>query len=369
MARVVLDHVSKMFMSHGKEVVAVKDITLEIENGEFFALLGPSGSGKSTLLRLIAGLEIPTSGDIIIDDKIVTHLPPKERDVAMVFQSYALYPHMTVYDNIAFPLKIRKIAKEQIDKRVKEVAKMLNIAHLLDRKPGELSGGEMQRVALARALVREPKVFLLDEPLSNLDAKLRVVARAYLRRLQKELGVTTIYVTHDQAEAMTLADRIGVLSHGVLQQVGAPLEIYKRPVNVFVAGFIGSPPMNFIKGSLIEKNSKFVFDAGSFRLELPEDLSTIVKNHISSSEVILGIRPDDAYAVPITREDHIITGTVYVTETLGNIQYIAVQIDPDLVIRVIAPIELMVNIGDKVGVNLDIRKIYLFDAKTERALL
>ncbi|RLE52516.1 MAG: glycerol-3-phosphate ABC transporter ATP-binding protein, partial [Candidatus Methanomethylicota archaeon] len=240
MVKIHLEHVTKVF----GEVVAVDDVTLTIREKEFMVLLGPSGCGKTTTLRIIAGLEEPTKGEVYIDDQPVTYLPPKDRDIAMVFQNYALYPHMKVYDNIAFPLKLRKYPKEEIDKMVKEVAEMLHIEDLLDRMPKQLSGGEQQRVALARALIRRPKAFLLDEPLSNLDAKLRVVMRAELKRLQKELGVTTVYVTHDQAEAMTMADRIAVMKDGKVLQVGSPADVFNKPVNLFVAGFIGSPPMN-----------------------------------------------------------------------------------------------------------------------------
>ena len=234
------------------KTVAVDGISFDVKDGEFIVLLGPSGCGKTTTLRCIAGLETPDEGEIYIDDKLVNDLPPKDRDVAMVFQSYALYPHMTVYGNLAFPLKMRKLPKDEIDKKVKEVAKLLNIDHLLDRKPRQLSGGEMQRVALGRALVRTPRVFLMDEPLSNLDAKLRVYMRAELKKLQRDLKITTIYVTHDQAEAMAMADRIAVMNKGKILQYSEPHDVYEKPANLFVAGFIGSPPMNFIKASIVE---------------------------------------------------------------------------------------------------------------------
>ncbi|MEM2058609.1 MAG: ABC transporter ATP-binding protein, partial [Thermoproteota archaeon] len=269
MVEVKFDHVTKIFGQGKDAVVAVNDVTFTVGDKELVVLLGPSGSGKSTLLRLVAGLEIPTKGDIIIGDRIVTELPPRERDVAMVFQSYALYPFMSVFDNIAFPLKIRKFATDEIKKRVKEVAEILKIKHLLQRNPAQLSGGEMQRVALARCIVRNPKVFLFDEPLSNLDAKLRIITRGFLKRLQKDLGITSLYVTHDQEEAMSIADRIVVLDKGKVQQIGAPEEIYNHPRNVFVAGFIGSPPMNIIEGQLSVMSGKKFFEGAAIRFEIP----------------------------------------------------------------------------------------------------
>ncbi|MBO3768814.1 MAG: ABC transporter ATP-binding protein, partial [Candidatus Brockarchaeota archaeon] len=243
MTRVVFKNVTKKYGNY----IAVNNVSFEVEHKEFAVLLGPSGSGKTTILKLISGLEFPDKGEIWIGDRIVNKLPPKDRDVAMVFQNYALYPHKTVYENLAFPLKIRHVPKDEIDKRVKSIAKLLGIDRLLERKPGQLSGGEQQRVALGRALIREPKVWLLDEPLSNLDAKLRTYMRAELKKLQRELGITTIYVTHDQVEAMTLADKLIVLNEGVVQQIGSPRELYEKPANVFVATFIGSPPMNIMK--------------------------------------------------------------------------------------------------------------------------
>ncbi|RLE71312.1 MAG: glycerol-3-phosphate ABC transporter ATP-binding protein, partial [Thermoprotei archaeon] len=251
-------------------VKAVDHLNLHIKDREFVALLGPSGCGKTTTLLMIAGIYKPTSGYIYFGDEIVNDVPPKDRNVGMVFQSYALYPHMTVFDNIAFPLKLKKVPKQEIEKKVKEVAEFLRIAELLDRKPSQLSGGQQQRVALARALAKEPQIFLMDEPLSNLDAKLRIMMRAELKRMQKELGITTIYVTHDQVEAMTMADRIAVLNLGRLQQYGTPDELYNKPSNVFVAGFIGSPPMNFIDGSLVETDDKLAIDIGPLKLPLPE---------------------------------------------------------------------------------------------------
>jgi sn-glycerol 3-phosphate transport system ATP-binding protein len=276
MAEVALIEVTKEFPGGA---VAVDDLTITADDGEFLILVGPSGCGKTTALRMVAGLEEPTSGVIAIGDRIVTGVSPRDRDIAMVFQNYALYPHMTVYKNLAFGLKERKLPKTEIDRRVKEVTAMLDLDELMDRKPAQLSGGQRQRVAMGRALVREPKAFLLDEPLSNLDAKLRVQVRAQLKRLHRRLGVTTIYVTHDQVEAMTLGDRIAVMSGGVLQQLGAPQEVYDEPANLFVAGFIGSPPMNLLHGS-----------ASSGRVEAGGCI--IERAGIPDGDVVIGLRPE-----------------------------------------------------------------------------
>ncbi|HDJ83484.1 MAG TPA: ABC transporter ATP-binding protein, partial [Desulfurococcaceae archaeon] len=263
MVSVRLENLTKCF----GRVIAVNNLNLEIKDGEFVALLGPSGCGKTTTLLMIAGIYKPTKGYIYFDDVIVNDLPPKDRNIGMVFQSYALYPHMRVFDNIAFPLKLQKLPKEEIKKRVLETAKLLRIEDLLNRKPAQLSGGQQQRVALARALAKQPNLFLMDEPLSNLDAKLRVIMRAELKRLQKSLGITTIYVTHDQVEAMTMADRIAVLNKGELQQYSTAEELYSKPSNLFVAGFIGSPPMNFIECTLVERDNKYYLDASDFSIE------------------------------------------------------------------------------------------------------
>jgi len=267
MAGVSYKHVSKRF----GDVVAVSDLTIDIADKEFLVFVGPSGCGKSTSLRMLAGLEEIDEGEIFIGDRLVNDVPPKDRDIAMVFQSYALYPHMTVYDNMAFGLKLRKVPKQEIDRRVKEAAGILGIEHLLDRKPKQLSGGQRQRVAVGRAIVREPNVFLMDEPLSNLDAKLRVQARAEISKLHQRLGTTFIYVTHDQTEAMTMGTRIAVLRDGVLQQVDTPQRLYDLPNNVFVAGFIGSPAMNFFDATLVEEDGKVIADCKDFRVEVPED--------------------------------------------------------------------------------------------------
>src|SRR5574341_461415 len=274
MAHVELREVTKIYE---KDVVAVNRANINIQDKEFVVLVGPSGCGKSTTLRMVAGLEEVSSGEIYIGDRVVNDVPPKDRDIAMVFQNYALYPHMTIYDNMAFGLKLRKYPKPQIDRRVKDTAGMLGIEGLLDRKPKQLSGGQRQRVALGRAIVREPQVFLMDEPLNNLDAKLRVQTRAEIKKLHARLRTTTIYVTHDQVEAMTMGDRIVVMKDGLVQQVDAPLNLYEKPANQFVAGFIGSPAMNFIEATLADSAGKVLVDAGSFRLEVPPDLASPVQ--------------------------------------------------------------------------------------------
>src|SRR5919197_3020318 len=265
MGTVRLDHVYKRF----GDVVAVNDLSLEVRDEEFLVFVGPSGCGKTTALRMIAGLEEQTSGDIYIGDRLVNDVPPKDRDIAMVFQNYALYPHMDVTQNLAFGLKLRHVAKSEIGRRIAEGARMLGLERLLKRKPRELSGGQRQRVALGRAIVREPKVFLMDEPLSNLDAKLRVQTRAELIKLHRRLGITTVYVTHDQVEAMTMGDRIAVMKDGLLQQVDAPLTLYNRPANMFVAGFIGSPAMNFVPSRVVANGDGLIIDAGSFQVQAP----------------------------------------------------------------------------------------------------
>src|SRR5512139_2881732 len=288
MASVKYEHVFKRY----GEVVAVNDLNIEIADKEFLVFVGPSGCGKTTSLRLLAGLEEITEGNIYIGDRLVNDVAPKDRDIAMVFQSYALYPHMSVYENMAFGLKLRKTPKAEIDRRVKEAAQILGIELLLDRKPKQLSGGQRQRVAVGRAIVREPKVFLFDEPLSNLDAKLRVETRANLSKLHQQLQTTFIYVTHDQIEAMTMASRIAVINKGLLQQVDTPQMLYDHPDNLFVAGFIGSPAMNFFKTKLVRGDGKLFVDGGSFKLEVPA-FRTDAYSKFVDKPVIMGIRPED----------------------------------------------------------------------------
>ncbi|HEC92764.1 MAG TPA: sn-glycerol-3-phosphate ABC transporter ATP-binding protein UgpC, partial [Candidatus Atribacteria bacterium] len=290
MANVILKNFTKKF----KDVVAVDNLDIEIKDKEFAVLVGPSGCGKTTTLRAIAGLEEATAGEIYIGDKLVNDVQPKDRDIAMVFQNYALYPHMDVYNNMAFGLKLRKYPKKEIDQRVQEAAEILGIENLLKRRPKELSGGQRQRVAVGRAIVRKPKVFLFDEPLSNLDAKLRVAMRAEISKLHRRLEATIIYVTHDQVEAMTMASRIFIMNDGRLQQSGTPLEVYKKPANKFVAGFIGSPAMNFIDSKITKENGDYFIDAESFKVKLPQPFYSKVSAY-EGKEVIFGVRPEDIH--------------------------------------------------------------------------
>jgi multiple sugar transport system ATP-binding protein len=363
MAAVKLVNLYKKF----DKVVAVDGVSLEIADGSFVVLLGPSGCGKTTTLRCIAGLEVPDSGEVWIGDRVVNDLPPKDRDVAMVFQNYALYPHMKVYDNIAFPLRMRKIPKGEIDRRVKEVAELLGIKHLLDRKPRQLSGGEQQRVALARAIVRQPKVYLMDEPLSNLDAKLRLFMRAELKRLQKELKTTTIYVTHDQAEAMAMADKIAVMNKGKVLQYDEPLNIYNKPSNTFVATFIGSPPMNMIKASVVREGMLVQLDAGSFVYTLPADYSEIVSTRLRSSEVYLGVRPEDLRISTEKQPTSVFMAEVYVLEHQGVNMVVDLKLGSEIIKAVSRPMPL--SIGDKVWVGFEPDKVHIYDAGTEELII
>jgi len=357
--RVFLNRVSK----HFGRVKAVDELTLEIGDREFMALLGPSGCGKTTTLLLIAGFYRPTAGTILFDDRVVNDLAPRERNVGMVFQSYALYPHMTAFDNIAFPLRLRKVPKKELEKKVKAMASLLHIEEVLDRRPGELSGGQQQRVALARALVKEPRLLLLDEPLSNLDAKLRITMRAELKRLQKDLGITTIFVTHDQVEAMTMADRIALLESGRLQQVGPPEELYNLPTNLFVAGFIGTPPMNFLTAVLEEAEGKLFVRGSRFSLPLPEAIAHKVRFRGTSHTVIMGIRPED-----ITIGQGEIQGEIYVVEPLGKDTLVTVNIGGEI-IKVIAPSSFRANPREHIRLAFFTEKIHLFDKETGKSLL
>ena len=319
MAEIVLDDVSKVYADG---TLAVSDLSLDIEDGEFVVLVGPSGCGKTTALRMIAGLESISGGTLSIDDRVVNGVPPKERDIAMVFQNYALYPHMTVYDNMAFGLKLRKLPKTEIDRRVREAGDILGLEDLLQRKPKALSGGQRQRVAMGRAIVREPKAFLMDEPLSNLDAKLRVQMRTEIARIQHELNVTTIYVTHDQVEAMTMGDRVAVIRKGKLQQVDTPQRLYDHPVNLFVAGFIGSPAMNMVEATLSTSNGAAIVEFGGQKLSVPPE---VVASHpalanFEGETVVVGVRPEDledASLVPQAPADRRIQTTVDLRESLG----------------------------------------------------
>ena len=317
-----------VWKSYGDTTV-IRNLSIEVDDGEFLVFVGPSGCGKSTSLRMLAGLEEISEGEILIGDRVVNTVAPKDRDIAMVFQSYALYPHMSVYDNMAFGLKLRRTPKQVIDERVREAAGSLDIAHLLDRKPRQLSGGQRQRVALGRAIVREPAVFLLDEPLSNLDAKLRVEARAFISRLHQRLNTTFIYVTHDQVEAMTMGTRIAVLSAGYLQQIDSPSNLYSYPDNVFVAGFIGSPSMNFFNSKLVEENGETMIDTGAFKIPAPPDRKDILKQYVGK-DVILGVRPEDIHH-PDYQPNGItparVEATVDVIELMGNEKIVYLSFD------------------------------------------
>lgn len=353
MVEVRLESVNKNF---GK-VIAVDNLNLTIQDQEFLVLLGPSGCGKTTTLRLIAGLEKPDSGEIYIGDTLVNDLSPKERNVAMVFQNYALYPYMKVFDNIAFPLRIRRTPGGEIRSSVQEIANLLGIDALLDRKPRQLSGGQQQRVALARALVRKPQLFLMDEPLSNLDAKLRIAMRTELKRLHRELKVTTIFVTHDQEEAMTLADRIAIMTKGLLQQLGSPFEVYEKPSNMFVASFIGSPAMNMFEGELAEKNGDYIANFGIFSLPISKKIAQSI-----SKELTLGIRPEH-----ILLEDKktakSMSAKVEVTEPLGREDILLLNVGG---VMLTANTRLMkpLNVGDEIWVRFAEDKLQLFDRKT-----
>lgn len=349
-------------------VTAVEDFNLVIEDKEFIVFVGPSGCGKSTTLRMIAGLEEISKGELFIDGKLVNDVSPKDRDIAMVFQNYALYPHMTVYDNMGFALKLRKTPKAEIDAKVREAAKVLDITHLLDRKPKALSGGQRQRVAMGRAIVRHPKVFLMDEPLSNLDAKLRVQMRTEIAKLHKRLATTFVYVTHDQTEAMTLGTRIVVMKDGIVQQVATPKEIYENPVNLFVAGFIGSPQMNSINGTLKEVSGKVQFVFGGETITLTEQQgSTLKKRGYIGKDVVLGIRPEnisDKEEFISKNIDYSFTAHVEVIENMGSETYLYLSKDGNNMTAKINGISSS-NVGDDIKIALKIEKIHIFDKETE----
>ena len=353
MASVTYDHVTKKF----GDVVALNTLDINIEDKEFLVLVGPSGCGKTTALRCLAGLEEITEGEILIGDQVVNDIAPKDRDIAMVFQSYALYPHMNVFDNMAFGLKLRKTPKEEIKKRVDDAAQILGIEHLLKRKPRELSGGQRQRVAVGRAIVREPKVFLFDEPLSNLDAKLRVQTRTEISKLHNRLQTTFIYVTHDQTEAMTMASRIAVMNYGILQQLDTPQKLYDEPANLFVAGFIGSPAMNFFPAKLRKNAKSLVLDAEDFVVEVPENKTDQLKNLIDK-DVIFGIRPEDIHNPEFTPPGiHAapVEAKVDVTELMGNEIFLymssgkndfVARVDPRTRFQVASKEQVVFNMGN-----------------------
>jgi multiple sugar transport system ATP-binding protein len=367
MAKVVLKDVVKSFPGGA---IAVNNVNITCEEKEFLVLVGPSGCGKSTTLRMVAGLEELSSGEIWIDDVLVNDIPPKDRDIAMVFQNYALYPHMTVYENMAFGLKLRKYPKEEIKQRVMEAAEILGIQDMLNRKPKQLSGGQRQRVAVGRAIVRKPKVFLFDEPLSNLDAKMRVQMRAEISKLHTRLQATMIYVTHDQVEAMTMGDRIVVMKDGIVQQVADPISLYDRPKNKFVAGFIGSPSMNFMEGTLVRRSNGLFFNEDNFQVKLTDEMASQLANY-EGKEVALGMRPEDIYDKAYASNpspDNTITATVEVVEPMGSEAYIYLTTGK-------SPFIARVDTHEQVEVNTDIElvfdmsKAHIFDANTGETIV
>jgi multiple sugar transport system ATP-binding protein len=365
MASLSLKNIYKVY-PNGFE--AVKDFNLEIEDKEFIIFVGPSGCGKSTTLRMIAGLEEISSGELKIGDRLVNDVEPKDRDIAMVFQNYALYPHMTVYDNMAFGLKLRKVPKDEIDKMVKEAAKILDLEKLLDRKPKALSGGQRQRVAMGRAIVRNPKVFLMDEPLSNLDAKLRVQMRIEISKLHKNLGTTIIYVTHDQTEAMTLGTRIVVMKDGVVQQVDSPQNLYTKPQNLFVAGFMGSPQMNFLDSKVEVKGEEVFLHVGANAIKLPPaKAKKLIDGGYNGKTVILGVRPENVHDSQMFIESSphtVIESTVNVYELLGAEVNLHFDVEGTQITARVDP-RTQARVGDKIKVAFDAEKIHVFDKETE----
>jgi len=365
MAEVKLVNVSKTFE---KGVMAVKNFNLEIKDKEFVVLVGPSGCGKSTTLRMIAGLEEVTSGELYIDGELMNYITPKNRDIAMVFQNYALYPHMTVYENMAFGLKLRKYKKDKINERVKEAAAILNLDELLDRRPKALSGGQRQRVAVGRAIVRKPKVFLFDEPLSNLDAKLRVQMRTEISKLHQKLNATIVYVTHDQTEAMTMGSRIVIMNKGLVHQVATPIDLYNKPVNKFVAGFIGSPSMNFIEGIISFTHGNLIFTSASAELVLQIDESKYPKlNSYKNNKIIIGVRPEDIF--PSNNNDGVgnYTADLEVVEPMGNELFLYFTLsDVQIVARVSK--EFVFAAGDKIKLCFNPDKLYFFDKEMELSI-
>jgi multiple sugar transport system ATP-binding protein len=361
---VVYENVSKRYAGN---VLAVDNLNLTVANGEMMVFLGPSGCGKTTSLRMLAGLETITSGTIRIGDTVVNELPPRARNIAMVFQSYALYSHLSVFDNLAYPLRVRKWRRAEVDRRVREVAQMVQISELLERKPREISGGQRQRVALGRAIIREPSVFLMDEPLSNLDAKLRLHMRGELKRFQRDLETTTIYVTHDQAEAMTLADRVAIMSKGVLQQVGPPREVYRNPANMFVAGFLGSPPMNFLKLEVGRNGDQMELSSANVRLQIGQEWASQILANGRVEHVVLGVRPEHVH-VSLTPVPGAIQGEVFVVEDLGNELLLDMRVDGQPVVARLSGIDEPA-IGDPVWLGFDQKDVHIFDPQSEMHLV
>lgn len=367
MAKVVLENVSKYF---GK-VAAVKNINLEVNDKEFYVLVGPSGCGKTTLLRLIAGLDEPSEGTIYIDGNVVNNVRPKDRDVAMVFQNYSLYPHMTVYDNMAFGLKLRGYSKSEIHERVLYAAELLGLKDQLNKYPRHLSGGQKQRVAVGRCIVRKPKLYLFDEPLSNLDAKLRLQMRAELKKLQEKLQITVIYVTHDQVEAMTMGDKICVMKDGCIQQIDTPEKIYNKPSTMFVAGFIGSPSMNFIKVRVLKYDKVIWLDEGSFKIRLPDKLLTNVEPYIDK-ELILGVRPEDIHNKSFYQHGltngNTINATIEFVELIGSEKYLHLDTGKNSLIMRVEPYNTA-KVNQKIEVSIVLEKIHLFDPVLQKAII
>ena len=363
MGQVVLKGINKFYDS----VHAVKDVNLQIRDKEFVVLVGPSGCGKTTTLRMIAGLEAISSGDISIDGNVINELAPMDRDIAMVFQNYALYPHMSVYDNMAFGLKMRQFGRDEIEKRVREAADILGIGEMLNRKPRQLSGGQRQRVALGRAIVRHPRVFLFDEPLSNLDAKLRVQMRVELKKLHQRLGTTAIYVTHDQVEAMTLGDRVVVMKDGLVQQVGEPLELYNNPANKFVAGFIGSPSMNFASVTVTEANGSLIVENAGLCIKLPDETARRLRGHIGR-EILLGVRPEDLSVASAADSDRsCFDAVIEVIEQLGSEILLDMKVGGDVMVASVEP-SVRVKVRDKLRIAMRSSRLHVFDANTEAAI-
>ena len=361
MVEIILEKVTKSY----KDVKAVEQLDLRIKDKEFLVLLGPSGCGKTTTLRMIAGLEQPTSGNIYFDNQLVNDMDPKERNVAMVFQDYALYPHMTVFDNMTVCLQVMKIPKEEIKKRAEETAELLQINELAKRRPGELSGGQRQRVALARAIIRHPSIYLLDEPLSNLDAMLRTKMRGELRKLHEKLRTTTVYVTHDQAEAMIMADRVAVMKDGLLNQIGKPREIYDHPVNKFVAQFVGIPIMNFVPCTLLKKDGKLYLSADRFTLEVPDNVRESLGEGLAGSSLFLGIRPEHVFVYNEPQEGSV-PARIWLFQQMGDVGYVSMEVGSDIITARVDP---TFN-AERTDVYLKFRenRIHVFDKSHEQAI-
>ncbi len=367
MSEVILKNVQKVY---DNKVVAVNDFNLHIQDKEFVVLVGPSGCGKSTTLRMVAGLEEITDGEIRIGERLVNDVPPKDRDIAMVFQNYALYPHMTVYKNMAFGLKLRKYPRKEIDQRVREAARILGLDELLERKPKQLSGGQRQRVAVGRAIVRKPKVFLFDEPLSNLDAKMRVQMRTEIAKLHNQLQATMIYVTHDQVEAMTMGDRIVVMKDGLIQQVADPLTLYDQPANKFVAGFIGSPPMNFMEGMIIEEHGTLFFQGGSVKIKVHEQHRERLRD-VCGKPVSFGLRPEDIRDPHIASEaatDSSVQAAVVVVEPMGSETFLYLWAEPHSFIAKVRGHDVF-DVGDTLRLVFSMDKAHYFNHQTEKAII